>query len=122
MQWLRRSRCSLFLVKDVEFLATAAPHKMFDAFAAGTPVVQATRGWIKQLLDTEGCGVTVPANDPDAMAAAVQRLIEDDDHHLQQARNAKRVGEELFDRSVLAAQMRDVLADAITPSVISTVV
>lgn len=113
MQWLRHARCSLFLVKDVPFLATASPNKLYDAFAAGVPVVQATDGWIKDLFDNEHCGTTVPANDPEAMADAVARLIEDDEHYELQAGNSKRVGNDLFDRSMLAHRMHGILSDAI---------
>jgi glycosyltransferase involved in cell wall biosynthesis len=115
MRWLLRARCSLFLVKDVPFLATASPNKLYDSFAAGVPVVQATDGWIKDLLDRQQCGITVPAGDRAAMADAVERLIRDDKSPQLQAASAHRVGRSLFDRTMLARRMRRVLRGAIDP-------
>src|SRR5690606_22471742 len=78
MQWLKEANCTLFVVKDVPFLATASPNKLFDTFAVGVPVVQTTTGWIKDLLDEECCGLTVAPGDPEAMAEAILRLVDDD--------------------------------------------
>lgn len=112
MQWLQEASCALFVVKDVPFLATASPNKLFDAFAAGVPTVQTTQGWIKDLFNAERCGITVPPNDPKAMAAAICRLVDDPALRSEMGRNARRVAEEQFDRDLLAERMRHVLARA----------
>jgi glycosyltransferase involved in cell wall biosynthesis len=113
MQWLLASHCALFTVKDVPFLATASPNKVFDAFAAGTPIIQATDGWIKSLIDREQCGITVAPNDPHAMASAVQLLANDFKLRDELAKNALRVAHEQFDRSLLAGRMRKILQTAV---------
>jgi len=115
MRWLQRARCALFVCKDVPFLATASPNKLFDAFAAGVPVVQTTDGWIKDLLDAHKCGLTVPSGDAEALANAVLRLARDRELANRLGENARRVAVELFDRSVLAAKMRQILAEAAKP-------
>jgi glycosyltransferase involved in cell wall biosynthesis len=112
VHWLQAAVCSLFVVKDVPFLTTASPNKIFDAFAAGVPIVQATDGWIQELLEREHCGLNVPANDPDAMADAVLRLVREEPLREELARNARRVARDLFDRSLLAGKMRSILASA----------
>lgn len=112
MRWLGHARCTLFTVKDVPFLSTASPNKVFDSFAAGAPIVQATRGWIKDLLDRERCGITVPTGDPEAMADAVLRLARDGELRAALSANARRVARELFDRSMLAGKMRMILSGA----------
>lgn len=111
-RWLASACCSLFVVKDVPFLATASPNKLFDSFASGVPVVQATQGWIKDLLARERCGITVAPNDPEAMAAAVLQLARGGTLRKTLGGNARRVAHELFDRDMLARKMRQVLADA----------
>jgi glycosyltransferase involved in cell wall biosynthesis len=111
-RWLGAACCSLFVVKDVPFLATASPNKLFDSFASGVPVVQSTQGWIKDLLDRENCGITVAPNDPEAMAAAVLKLANTKALRQTLAVNAKRVARELFDRDLLAGRMRQALLDA----------
>jgi glycosyltransferase involved in cell wall biosynthesis len=109
MRWLKVACCALFTVKDVPFLSTASPNKVFDAFAAGVPIVQATQGWIKDLLEREQCGITVPANDPGAMASAVLQLTRGNGFRTRLAANARRVAREQFDRTMLAEKMRSIL-------------
>jgi glycosyltransferase involved in cell wall biosynthesis len=112
--WLAHARCALLAFRPVPCLDTVSPNKMFDAFAAGVPVVQATQGWIKDLLAREGCGLTVPSADPDALADAVVRLAYDEPLHARCAGNARRVAHELFARDPLAVKMRDILSLAAT--------
>jgi glycosyltransferase involved in cell wall biosynthesis len=113
MRWLKMASCSLLVVKDVPFLATASPNKLFDAFAAGVPVVQSTQGWMKNLLDREQCGITTPPNNPEAMARAVMQLARDVQFRELLATNARRVARDLFDRRLLAGKMREVLASGV---------
>lgn len=110
LRWLKLASCALLVFKDVPVLATCSPNKLFDAFAAGVPVVQATQGWIHDLFEREQCGVNVAANDFVAMADAVRRLTSDHDFREMVSHNARRVAEELFDRDLLASKMHGVLA------------
>jgi glycosyltransferase involved in cell wall biosynthesis len=111
-RWLKASCCSLVVLKDFPFLATSSPNKLFDTFAAGVPVVQTTQGWIKRLLEREQCGLTVPANDPNAMADAVLQLARNHQLRASLAANARRVAVKLFDRDLLAEKMRKILVSA----------
>lgn len=112
MSWLTEAHCLLSTVKDVPFLATASPIKLFDSFAAATPVVQTTQGWMKDLLEREECGLTVPQGDPEAMADAIVRLQREPGLRDKLSGNAKRVAVNLFDRNVLADKMRAIVANA----------
>ena len=107
--WLCHAVCALMVFRSVPCLDTVSPNKMFDAFAAGVPIVQTTQGWIKELLEREDCGLTVPANDPASMAHAVLRLLDDTTLHCRQAENAKRLAREHYDREILSAKMRQCL-------------
>jgi glycosyltransferase involved in cell wall biosynthesis len=111
--WLRRASCALLAFRAVPCLDTVSPNKMFDAFAAGIPVVQATQGWIKRLLEREQCGLTAPSGDADALAEAVRRVAQEEGLRAKLAANAQRVARELFDRAVLASKMRQALAGAV---------
>ena len=51
------------------------PAKLFDAMAAGRPIVSTTVSMIPEILD--GCGVLVPPGDVRALRAALQRLLGD---------------------------------------------
>lgn len=111
MRWLQEAVCTLFTVKDVPFLSTASPNKVFDSFAAGIPVIQTTQGWIRDLFEKENCGYNVPAADAPAMADAICHLVDDTNLRDEMGRNARRVAEEQFDRDLLAERMRRVLAE-----------
>lgn len=107
VRWLRRARCALVTFRDVPFTNTMSPNKLYDAFAAGVPVVQTTQGWIRHLLERERCGITVPPNDASATADAIERLVDDDAVRSEMAVSSRRVARELFDRDLLSERMRD---------------
>jgi glycosyltransferase involved in cell wall biosynthesis len=75
-RWLRRATCALITFKAVPFTDTMSPNKMYDAFAAGIPIVQTTQGWIKQLTKTENCGITVRTDDAQALANVIESLVD----------------------------------------------
>ena len=107
--WLSIAGCALCTTVDVPFYATCSPNKMYDAFAAGVPMIQTTQGWIKDLLAREECGLTVPPNDPKAMAAAVTRVARDAELRKRLALNASRIASEQFDRDLLSQTFLETL-------------
>lgn len=107
--WLRGARASLLVFRNVPILSTNSPNKFFDSLAAGCPVIQNTSGWIKRLLERHDCGITVPADDPRSLAAAMERLCSDDELRRELGRNARALAEEQFERSALANRMRDIV-------------
>jgi glycosyltransferase involved in cell wall biosynthesis len=109
MQWLERSLCSILLVRNLEVLGTCSPNKLFDSFAAGTPMIQNTEGWIKDLIDREDCGINVPPDNAKAMADAVLRLACNPEERRRISVNARRVAREQFDRDLLAERMHKTL-------------
>jgi glycosyltransferase involved in cell wall biosynthesis len=113
-RWLSSSLCVLSLFRRLPFFDTCSPNKLFDAFAAGRPIIQDTQGWMKQLIEREQCGITVPRGDTRAMAEAIVRLAEDPEYCERLAANSRRVGREQFGRGLLAARMRQILHKAAT--------
>jgi len=111
--WLWRATCALVVFKNVPVLATSSPNKLFDALAAGVPVIQNTQGWIRDLLAEHECGLTVPAGDSNELADAIERLCSDEMLRDQMSVNAGRVAEELFDRDLLAERMRRILLETV---------
>ncbi len=51
------------------------PAKLFDAMALGRPIVSTRVSMIPEILD--GCGIIAPPGDVPALAAAIERLIDD---------------------------------------------
>lgn len=108
-EWARRALCLLSIVRPIKFFDLASPNKLFDALAAGVPLVQDTQGWMKELLEQEQCGITVPRGDTRAMAEAVLRLARDEALRRRMGDNARRLARERFERGLLAARMREIL-------------
>ena len=54
-----------------------------EAQAAGVPVVATEIGGIKELCEESASAVLVPPDDPDAVAAALGRVLHDDDARAQ---------------------------------------
>jgi glycosyltransferase involved in cell wall biosynthesis len=104
-KWLKVARASIFTVKDVEFLGTASPNKVFDSFATGTPIVQNSQGWIKDLFEQRKCGLNVPMNNATAMAQAIEKMADDDAFHLACTQNCFDLATNDFNRDKLSEKM-----------------
>jgi glycosyltransferase involved in cell wall biosynthesis len=76
--WLARADVCLLPYQDRDLFAGALPNKTFDYMGAGRPILAAVRpGEVSRLLETAGCGVTVPPESGAAMAEAIVRLAAD---------------------------------------------
>jgi glycosyltransferase involved in cell wall biosynthesis len=64
----------LALVPLKEHLPGAVPSKIYEAMAAGVPVVLAAQGEAADVIRRSSCGVAVAPNDAEALAGAVREL------------------------------------------------
>jgi colanic acid biosynthesis glycosyl transferase WcaI len=74
------SLCDVALVhlKNSPVFEDVIPSKMFEAMAMGLPILMASpEGEASSILATDKAGLHVAAEDPDALAAAVERLADD---------------------------------------------
>lgn len=74
------SLCDVALVhlKNSPVFEDVIPSKMFEAMAMGLPIVMASpEGEASAILEADGAGLHVAAEDPDALADAVRRLHRD---------------------------------------------
>lgn len=71
------------LLRDRALFEGALPTKLFEAMAAGRPLVVAARGEAADLVSDSGAGVAVPPEDEDALAAALLRLKATDETALR---------------------------------------
>ena len=66
----------LLSLKDVPlFRYGVSPNKLYDAYALGRPVITTVAGDINGEVEDHSLGVTAPPGDPQALAAAIQRLM-----------------------------------------------
>ncbi len=107
--WLKAADAAFLVFKNLPVLDTCSPNKMFDAYAAGVPVIQTTQGWIKELIEKERCGINVSPDQPGEMADAVIHIADHPALREELAANAKKVAMELFDRDLLAAEMLTII-------------
>jgi glycosyltransferase involved in cell wall biosynthesis len=107
--WIQASVATLFTTLDNPVQNTCSPNKIFDSLAGGTPVIQTTTGWIRDLFENEKCGMNVPPENPKALAEAMLRVASDDELRVELSANALRVAQTLFDRSKLANEYLNLL-------------
>ncbi|MFC3415201.1 glycosyltransferase family 4 protein [Algoriphagus hitonicola] len=102
--WVQASISTLFTTLDNPVQDTCSPNKIFDSFAAGVPIIQTTRGWIKDLIDTNGCGINVEPGNAQEFAKKMIYLANQPVDREMISRNAFKVSQEYFDRDKLAVQ------------------
>lgn len=72
-----RAGCALGIFGSSAKASRVIPNKVFQALACGTPVVTADTPAVRELLTPERDALLVPADDPGALAAAIERLRSD---------------------------------------------
>jgi glycosyltransferase involved in cell wall biosynthesis len=92
---------------------TWSPNKMFDALAAGKPVLINVPGWLGETIEHNRCGTSLDPQRPEALADAMQELAAQPDLCQQMGRNARALAEREFDRRLLADRLEQVLATAV---------
>lgn len=103
--YIQIARASILTVKPIPFMDNCSPNKIFDAFAAGVPIIQTTQGWIKELVEREGCGLNVEPNDPAGFADAIIRLSNDQALYDRCCSASSKLADDVFSRNKLAEQM-----------------
>jgi len=79
-----------------------------EAMSCGLPVVATDVSGVQDLLagGEEGGGVIVPPEDPFALAAALHRLVEDDELARELGRRARRRAEQEFSLEIVGGRLR----------------
>jgi glycosyltransferase involved in cell wall biosynthesis len=90
-----------------------SPNKMFDALAAGKPVLINVPGWLGETIEKNNCGRCVDARRPEMLADALQELAANPELCQQMGKNARELAEREFDRAKLANIFENVLTEAV---------
>ena len=87
--WYARSDITLLpYQKNISTAATMSPIKMFEAMAAGRPIIASDLPTIREVLEHERTALLVQPDDCDAWVDAIQRLRRDRSLAVMLARNA----------------------------------
>jgi glycosyltransferase involved in cell wall biosynthesis len=108
------SLCNVALVhlKNTPAFAEVIPSKMFEAMGMGLPILMALpSGEATEILEQDGAGITIPPEDPKALADAVQQLC-DDKALLKKLQKLSLAAAPLHSRKSQAQQMINVLTAA----------
>ncbi|GAA2684399.1 glycosyltransferase family 4 protein [Actinoplanes palleronii] len=92
-------------------LGNNSPNKVFDAFAAGRPVVVNNGGWIADLVAESGAGLVLPPDDPAGAAAAVSAFVRDPAAGPAARTAARALARDRFDRDLLFQDFVRVLTE-----------
>jgi len=80
------------------------PSKLTNMLASGRPVVATANPGTQIATLLEGCGLTVPPQDPAALAVALRSLADDPERRRSLGAEARRTAERLWDKhAVLSA-------------------
>ena len=88
-------------------------YAVLEAQASGVPVVAYRSGAIAELIEDGVTGMVVDAGDEEALAAAIEAVLDDPARRLSMARAARARVEELFDARVTTAALVQALQDAV---------
>jgi hypothetical protein len=91
----------------------AIPAIVFEALATGVPVITADTEATRELLVDGESALLVPPENADAIAAAVDRLADDEELRTRIAARGREVYGERASRAVLGARWRDLLGETL---------
>lgn len=103
------SDVSLVLLKDDPLFRKVIPSKIFEAMAMRRPIVLGVEGESKEIVADCGCGIAIRPGNAGDLAAAVRRLAGDPNLVIELGAKGRRLAEEHYDRSKLAAQYLAIL-------------
>ncbi len=95
--------CGLQILANVPaFYYGTSPNKFFDYISAGLPVVTNYPGWVADMVEGEDCGKSCVADNPDALADALEYIADNKTKLPQMGDNALTLAQREFDRNKLA--------------------
>jgi glycosyltransferase involved in cell wall biosynthesis len=109
---LHRAGCALGIFGTSDKAQRVIPNKAFQALACGTPLVTADTPAARELLVDSESALFVPPGDPQALAAALQRLADDRELARKIGEGGRAAFEEHASEDVLGRRWRSVLERA----------
>lgn len=92
---------------------TWSPNKMFDALAAGRPVLINVGGWLGETIERNACGRCLASDRPETLAETLVELSRNPALCEEMGRNARALAERDFDRNLLATRLENLLVQTV---------
>lgn len=106
---LAAANACIAILKPISMYATVYPNKVFDYMAAGRPIVLAIDGVIRKVVEDAQAGIFVKPGDAQAIAEAIQYLVEHQQEGIAMGLRGRDQVERNFNRPVLADQMASIM-------------
>jgi glycosyltransferase involved in cell wall biosynthesis len=106
---IAESEAAIVLLRDRPLFRGALPTKMLEAMSAARPVVLSAAGEAAELVERARCGVVVPPERPQMLAAALADLARDRPRARRLGAAGRRAAAEGFSGAAAAEQWRELL-------------
>lgn len=91
LAWLRSGKIAIMLHRRTAEAEYSIRTRLFDAIAAGTPVIATAGGFAAELVEQEGLGIVVSPGDAQGVADAIRRLLTDDELYSASVQGLERI-------------------------------
>jgi glycosyltransferase involved in cell wall biosynthesis len=96
--------------------AEGLPNIVLEAMAAGAPVIASRHAGIPEAVTPDVTGLLVPPGDPEALAAALRRLVRDPELRRRLGKRAREVAAERFSAVIQSRELEAILLRVIAGS------
>lgn len=91
LAWLRSGKIAIMLHRRTAEAEYSIRTRLFDAIAAGIPVVATAGGFAAELVEREGLGIVVAPGDVAGVAEAIRRLLMNDETYFKSVESLERI-------------------------------
>jgi glycosyltransferase involved in cell wall biosynthesis len=95
----------LAILKPLEWYKTTYPNKVFDAMAAGKPVLLCIDGVIRELVEKADAGMFAEPGDAESLARVVVRMVDDPAGCERMGQNGRDLIKQDYSRNVITASL-----------------
>jgi glycosyltransferase involved in cell wall biosynthesis len=103
----------LVCFRNLPVLETGSPNKFFDGLAAGKLLILNFKGWLKDEVEKNSCGVFVEPHDPENFINTITPIIANRDLLTEYQNNARKLAERKYSRKVLSEEFKKIFVDSV---------
>lgn len=115
----QKSHFSLVTFREEKILESSSPNKFFDSLAAGLPPIVNTNGWLKDLIQTQNCGIYWEKGKERELLEELISIFKNKEKYKEMAANARNIAENQFSVKDAIKQLNDELEQIYKKSSVS---